>query len=171
MTAFSATDNVGVTGYLITESGNIPSVDDPGWVASLPDKWQLSGGGNITLYAWTKDADFNISQAATVQVNVSLSEHHPDAILVGPHRIFKTLEEGIRHANQIGLEGQRIEIDAGSTYKETSKMPYIAVDDLTIAGVSGGLGLQAHIYPADGIGSRNAFFKQHYQRKFSRVDA
>ncbi|EIM63568.1 right-handed parallel beta-helix repeat-containing protein [Desulfobacter postgatei] len=157
VTNFSAADNTEVTGYLITESADIPSADDPGWVSSPPDKWQLSGGGDITLYGWTKDADFNISRAATAPVQVVLSEHQSGAIRVGPHRIYKTLEEAINHVNRSGLKGQCIEIDAGTAYEETSALPYIAVDDLAIVGVSGGLGLRAHIYPANGIGGRNAF--------------
>jgi len=157
VSAFSATDNTEVTGYLITESADIPSADDPGWVTYPPDKWQLSGGGDLTLYAWSKDADLNISRAATAPVQVVLSEHQSGAIRVGPHRIYKTLEEAIIHVNQIGLKGQRIEVDAGMAYEETAALPYIAVDDLTIVGVSGGLGLRAHIYPTNGIGGRNAF--------------
>ena len=162
---FTANDNIGVEKYLITENGVQPSLYDPGWVSKAPRSWMLSGGGNITLYAWTMDANGNISSPATQQISVELSDHIDGALQVGPYRQYKTLEAALKAANQIRSIGQRIEIDAGSQYAEntsSSGLPMVSVDDLTITGVSGGLGLLAHIYSDTGDVYYNGMISTHW---------
>lgn len=61
ITTFTATDNVGVTGYLITETATTPLASAVGWSATAPASYTVSSAGNKTLYAWTKDAAGNIS--------------------------------------------------------------------------------------------------------------
>lgn len=68
---FTATDNVSVTGYLVTESATTPSVSDPGWSGTAQTNYVFSTNGAKTLYAWAKDAADNISTAATDTVTVS----------------------------------------------------------------------------------------------------
>ncbi len=58
---FSAIDDVGVTGYLITQSPTIPSLTNPNWTSNAPTTHTLPSEGAHTLYAWAKDADGNIS--------------------------------------------------------------------------------------------------------------
>lgn len=59
----SATDNVGVTGYLVTESATTPLATDSGWSAAPPVAHTLTAASVTTLYAWAKDAAGNISAA------------------------------------------------------------------------------------------------------------
>jgi hypothetical protein len=61
ITVFTASDNLGVTGYKITESAAAPLPDDSGWVASAPTTYAVAGPGRYTLYPWTKDAGGNVS--------------------------------------------------------------------------------------------------------------
>lgn len=71
VTAFTASDNVGVTGYLITESATAPLAGDPGWSASAPVNYTVSAGdGSYTLYAWVKDAQGNVSTSLSAVVDV-----------------------------------------------------------------------------------------------------
>lgn len=72
ITALAATDNVGVTGYLVTASATPPTAADPAWTASAPTGYTVTGNGTITLYAWAKDAAGNVSSPATAQVVVAI---------------------------------------------------------------------------------------------------
>jgi hypothetical protein len=60
VTAFTATDNIGVTGYLITTT-NLPKpgAGDPGW--SGTGTFTAASDGTYTLYPWAKDAAGNVS--------------------------------------------------------------------------------------------------------------
>lgn len=61
--SFSATDDVSVSGYLITESAAIPSLGNPSWSGSAPSSFTLSSSGSTTLYAWARDASGKISSS------------------------------------------------------------------------------------------------------------
>lgn len=63
---FSGTDNVGITGYLITENPTEPSKNDPNWSSTKPTSYtienpEIENGTTINLYAWLKDEAGNIS--------------------------------------------------------------------------------------------------------------
>lgn len=64
ITAFSATDNVGVTGYLVTETSSTPSLSAATWRTAAPTGYTFASSGIKTLYAWVKDAAGNISGAS-----------------------------------------------------------------------------------------------------------
>ena len=61
ITAFTASDDIGVTGYKITESSALPSAGDSGWMASAPTEYTVASSGSYTLYPWAKDAIGNVS--------------------------------------------------------------------------------------------------------------
>jgi uncharacterized delta-60 repeat protein len=65
-----ATDAVGVTGYLLSESAIPPLVSDSAWTAAAPTTYTCTTWGNRTLYAYAKDAADNISatKSATVLI-------------------------------------------------------------------------------------------------------
>ena len=73
VTTFTATDAVGVTGYLITESATPPSAGDVGWSASVPSSYTAESDGAHTLYAWAKDAGSNISDSLNDSVTITIS--------------------------------------------------------------------------------------------------
>src|SRR5512133_249129 len=75
VSSFSATDNVAVTGYLITTSSTVPAASATGWSASAPTSVTAVAGSN-TFYAWAKDAAGNVSAVKSATVVVSL----PDTI-------------------------------------------------------------------------------------------
>lgn len=81
----SATDDTGVTDYLLTESATPPAVDNAGWVAvtptantgSMPVSHIFSGivPDSLTpktLYVWTKDAAGNISAEKSILINITI---------------------------------------------------------------------------------------------------
>ncbi len=71
ITALSATDNIGVTGYLLTETAAKPSVTAAGWTSAKPASYLFQSAGTKTLYAWAKDAAGNVSTSRSATVNVS----------------------------------------------------------------------------------------------------
>ena len=62
---FSATDNMSITAYLITESAITPLTTATGWTAMAPTSYTFSGCGSKTLYAWVHDVAGNVSQTAS----------------------------------------------------------------------------------------------------------
>ena len=69
---FTATDNVGVTGYLVNETAAVPSLSNSRWSSTAPATYQALSTGTKTLYAWAKNAAGNIS--ASVSRNVTISQ-------------------------------------------------------------------------------------------------
>jgi len=72
ISSFTAHDNVGVTGYMLTETSDIPSASDPRWSATVPSDYTFSAEGVKTLYAWAKDAAGNISLSLNDSVTITL---------------------------------------------------------------------------------------------------
>ncbi len=81
VSSLSATDNVAVTGYLITTSATAPAASATGWSAAAPTSVTAVAGSN-TFYAWAKDAAGNVSAAksATVTVTVASSSNFTLAV-------------------------------------------------------------------------------------------
>lgn len=59
---FTVSDEGQVVGYLITETADVPSADDPNWNGTVPTEFSVSFVGSKTLYAWAKDDSGNISE-------------------------------------------------------------------------------------------------------------
>ena len=80
ITTFTATDNVGVAGYLLTESAAAPSAVSAGWTAAAPASYTFTSTGTKTLYAWAKDAAGNVSTARSATVVITLSDQVPPTV-------------------------------------------------------------------------------------------
>lgn len=72
ITTFTATDAVGVTGYVVNESASTPSASDPNWSGTAQTTYTFTTPGAKTLYAWARDAAGNISTSASDTVAVTL---------------------------------------------------------------------------------------------------
>ena len=66
-----ATDNTGITGYLLTETSTTPLVGAIGWSSTKPTIYAFSSIGTKTLYAWAKDAAGNVSALKSASVTIS----------------------------------------------------------------------------------------------------
>lgn len=73
VTTFSASDNIGVTGYLITENHITPSAYASGWSGTPPANVTFTAPGNCYAYAWARDAAGNVSAAAVAMVNITVT--------------------------------------------------------------------------------------------------
>ncbi len=80
ITAFTATDASGVTGYLVTETSATPSASAAGWSATAPASYTFSTAGAKTLYAWAKDAAGNVSAPLSDTVTITLPDTTPPVV-------------------------------------------------------------------------------------------
>ena len=68
---FTATDNIGVTGYMVNETAGAPSATAIGWLAKAPTSYTFTSAGSKTLYAWAKDAANNVSTSRSASVTIN----------------------------------------------------------------------------------------------------
>ena len=69
-TTLTATDNVAITGWMVTETGTAPAAGDAGWLVTKPTGYAVTANGSKTIYIWAKDAAGNLS--APVQATTSV---------------------------------------------------------------------------------------------------
>ena len=78
ITSLAATDNKGVTGYMVTGTSMAPSPSTTGWMTTPPTSFTVTYAGTKTLYAWAKDAAGNVSSGAGRTVVVTLPDKDTD---------------------------------------------------------------------------------------------
>jgi len=61
ITTFTATDNVGVKGYLVTPTSTKPLATAKKWTLTPPKNYTFPTAGTKNLFAWAKDAAGNVS--------------------------------------------------------------------------------------------------------------
>jgi hypothetical protein len=96
--SLSATDNVGVTGYLVNKVATPPAASAAGWTASAPASVTAVAGSN-TFYAWAKDAAGNVSAAQSASVTVTAA---PAADTTLPALTISALANG-SYTNKVTL--------------------------------------------------------------------
>ncbi|HLN87157.1 MAG TPA: hypothetical protein VK200_11855, partial [Candidatus Limnocylindrales bacterium] len=74
VSTFAATDNVAVTGYLVTTNATAPAAGAAGWSATAPTSVTAAAAGSATFYAWAKDAAGNVSTAKSASVTITLPD-------------------------------------------------------------------------------------------------
>lgn len=70
---FTTSDNFGVTGYLITRSAVVPAASASGWSDATPASITAPGAGDMTFYAWARDAGGNVSAPLSAKVTITLA--------------------------------------------------------------------------------------------------
>lgn len=75
ITTFTATDNVGVTGYMVTPTAKAPLAGAKGWSATAPKNYSfLATSGAKTLHAWVKDGAGRVSLAMSAPVTLNVTD-------------------------------------------------------------------------------------------------
>jgi hypothetical protein len=87
ISTFTASDNIGVTGYLLSQTSTTPTASSTSWSTSKPTSYTFSSSGIKTLYAWVKDAAGNVSSPVNdgVTITLSLLTVNPDATQENMH--------------------------------------------------------------------------------------
>ncbi len=105
ITTLSATDNVAVTGYLVTETSTKPTAGAAGWSSAKPASFTFTSAGTKTLYAWAKDAAGNVSTGRSATVTVTVSSAVPDIVTVskldfGSVKVKESIKKSIKVTNK-----------------------------------------------------------------------
>lgn len=95
ITNFTATDDVGVTGYMVTDSSTAPTAGNSGWSATAPTTFTCATADAYTLYAWAKDAAGNVSAGSSAQVDTTPSGQRVNAPPVAVAGNNQDVTEGI----------------------------------------------------------------------------
>ena len=82
ITALSASDNLDVAGYLVTESSTPPLASNSGWSVNAPGSYTFAEPGTKTLYAWVKDAAGNVSASKSASVTITITTLSGSILLV-----------------------------------------------------------------------------------------
>lgn len=94
VTQLTATDDVAVTGYMLSESETAPTADDPNWSADAPASYTFATAAVHTLYAWARDAAGNVSAGVGAQVDTTPSQQHTNEPPVASAGEDQTITEG-----------------------------------------------------------------------------
>jgi len=115
ITSFTASDDVGVTGYMITASSTAPLATDPNWLGSAPTTYHVASNGHYTLYPWAKDAAGNVSAVYASPVSVTVNTTTP--ILVSPANTAKvpTFRPTFRWLAVTGVTKYQIEVSRSAS--------------------------------------------------------
>jgi len=70
ISAFTATDNLAVTGYMVTETWIHPQTNAAGWSTAATSSYTFTTSGDKILYAWAKDAAGNVSLSKWARIVV-----------------------------------------------------------------------------------------------------
>ncbi|ABQ26507.1 Ig-like domain-containing protein [Geotalea uraniireducens] len=79
VTAFAATDNVGVTAYCVTSTNAATNCD---WLSSPNTSFTFGSTGTNTAYAWAKDATGKVSSSVSATVNILVSDTTPPTVSI-----------------------------------------------------------------------------------------
>ena len=119
VTTFTASDNVAVTGYLLTESSTKPLATASGWISGKPTSYTFATAGAKTLYAWAKDAAGNVSASRSTTVNITSSSGVADistasSLDLGRVRVNSSVIKTLNVTNKgtVKLTVTKVEADA-----------------------------------------------------------
>lgn len=74
ITEFTASDAVGVTGYLVRELNTTPTAIDASWENTATTTYTFSSAGSKTLFAWAKDTGGNVSASSSASIVITLPD-------------------------------------------------------------------------------------------------
>ncbi len=152
ITNFTASDNVAVTGYLVTESATPPAASDGGWSATAPSTYTFAAAGSKTLYAWAKDAAGNVGSSVSASVTVTIDTVAPTVSITYPpgnSTVSGTLTVTATAADSVGVSRVEFYLDGSTLLATATTAPYSAGWDTSTAS-NGTHALTARGYDAAG---------------------
>ena len=117
ITAFTASDGMGVTGYMITETSIAPAADASGWSGAAPSIYPVSGEGTYNLYPWARDAVGNVSATLGSPRTVIVDTHAPTVdifTVTTPTNSLNIPITGFTASDAVGVTGYKITTSAAA---------------------------------------------------------
>jgi hypothetical protein len=134
ITAFIASDAVGVTGYMITTSSSQPSAGAAGWTGTPPTTYPVAADGTYTLYPWAKDAAGNVSAVFATPRTVVVDTTPPGTTITATppdpsNSSDATFSFTGSDPGGSGVAGFQCRLDTGSWAGCTSPRSYTGLSD------------------------------------------
>ena len=156
ITAFTASDAVGVTGYMVTESAVAPGSGDAGWTGTAPTSYTVASDGSYTLYAWAKDAQGNVSTSLSDSVDVDSAVPTVTAFTVPTPQGSATVSiTTFTASDNIGVTGYLITENSTPPSPGAAGWTGIAPGSYTVSSGDGSYTL--HAWAKDAVGNVSAF--------------
>ena len=99
ITELVVTDNVGVTGYLLSEVATPPLASDPAWSDKAPSSYTFRTWGNSTLYVFAKDAAGNISTPKTAPVYIGVKPDVDGVLIPAASKTVPDIYDALKSLN------------------------------------------------------------------------
>ncbi len=161
ITSFTATDDIGVSGYMVTLSATAPNAGDPGWNATAPTYYTCPTADIHTLYAWAKDAAGNVSTSSSAQVDTTPSDQRvntPPAAAAGTDQIVT--EGETVHLSGVGSTDDLAIISYAWVQLDGPGGSAIASNDPVAAAMSNASSITPYFMtPAVGVGGATLTFR------------
>lgn len=151
VTGLTASDNIGVSGYLVTENATAPSASTGGWTASPPANFTFSSFGTKTAYAWAKDAAGNISASRSATVNMQITSS-VSTIISTSTAVGTVSISGISDPIICGID-LRVSYPSGTTYVNGIISGVTPVGSILNTPIIGPLTADITIFGTDGFSS------------------
>lgn len=119
-----AGDNVGVTGYAVSEETSAAGVT---WYPSAPTSFTLSSAGTKTLNAWVKDAAGNISAKSSCTVTADVNSPVITSFVIPSTTAVPTVSVAIEASDDIGVVAYALSREnstSGLTWVNTKPTSY-----------------------------------------------
>jgi len=99
---FNASDNMGVTGYCLTESNSSSGCT---WSAGAPASYLFASAGSKTLYAFVQDAAGNLSGSASATTNIDITAPTVTFTLPATSRSLSVAISSFTASDSVGVTG------------------------------------------------------------------
>ena len=125
ITTFTATDNIAVTKYLITESDTTPLLSNPNWSNTPQTEYTFSTQGEKILYAWAVDEAGNISLPINRNISIRIAEVNTYYVdvngsdVTGTGAIDNPWATIYKASQEVTTSGKTIQINKG-TYNQNN---------------------------------------------------
>ena len=149
ITTFTATDNVGVTGYCVTLTNSSSGCT---WSGTEPASVTFPSTGTQTAYAWAKDAAGNISTSLSSSVNITIDTTPPTISITAPadkSTVSGTTSVTVTANDNVGVTQVAFYLDGTTPLAATNVKPFNYNWDTTTAS-NGAHTLTAKAYDAAG---------------------
>jgi uncharacterized repeat protein (TIGR02543 family) len=156
ISSFNATDNVSVTGYLVTNTTDKPAADATGWSAIVPTGYAIdTAPGEHSIYAWAKDAAGNVSTPYSALVVITPIDTTKPVIISGPTvtSVSNTTAVVEWQTNEPAKGGLSYGLTSPPATTGPAETDFLTSHSLTISGLKGNTDYYVSVSASDHSGN------------------